>query len=59
LARHLRAYQAAQFLPCPAADAALLGTMQDAESARRLGRTRDEVNKERRGVPRFRKASGG
>jgi hypothetical protein len=57
LARHLRAYQAARFPPWPAEEVALLGTMPDTELALRLGRTRDEVHKERRrrGIPRFRR----
>jgi hypothetical protein len=57
LSQHLRAYQTARFPPWPAADAALLGTMPDIELARRLGRTRDAVHKERRrrGIARYRK----
>jgi hypothetical protein len=56
LARHLRAFQSVRFPPWPAADAALIGTMPDTVLARRLGRTRDEVHKERRrrGIPPFR-----
>jgi hypothetical protein len=61
LARHLRAYTAAKRAerPWSAEDVALLGTMPDTRLAAQLGRTRDEVRRERarRSIPRYRKPS--
>jgi hypothetical protein len=59
LAQHLRAYQTRKRAERPWTDelVALLGTMPDTKLAARLGRTRDEVRRERvrRGIPRYRK----
>jgi hypothetical protein len=56
LGQHLRAYRDAHRRPWPDADLALLGTMPDSKLARRLGRSRWNVRREReaRGIPKFR-----